>query len=145
MFKAKKPTQPQPHCSERGYRGTKQSGRMFHLAGTIQKVRKRTKSSYFLLNSQRRLKCQPAKPSDYSLQFYVTEKSSLEGKTAQKSAEDCLVLGSLRLQKKTVFCEAVLLGFVCVRVYHSVGLNLVTCPHQQDLIWRPFNSVTPQL
>lgn len=46
---------------------------------------------------------------------------------------------------KIVLYEALLVGLLCVRVYHSVGLNLVTCPHQQDLIRRPFNSVTPQL
>ena len=41
---------------------------------------------------------------------------------------------------KAVFSEAVLVGLVCVCVYHSVGLNL-TRPHWQDLIPRPFNSV----
>ena len=104
----------QPHCSKRGCCGTKHWGRMFHLAGTTQKVRKMSKLNYFLLNSQRRLECQPAKPSDYNLLFYVTEKSSLQGKTAQKSAEDCFVLGSLCLQKQCFLrlCWWVLCVFV---------------------------------
>lgn len=37
------------------------------------------------------------------------------------------------------------MGLVCVSVYRSVDLNLVTCPHWKDLILRPFNSVNPRV